>query len=130
MTKDLKGVFLCDMGISNLKDVSKTSVMTSSSNPVGTYPYMAPELFSKGHRGTPVDIYAFSCLMIEVFGQERVWRGLNGPQIMQKVCGTFTCAPMQPSVAHLPASISEVCKTCCDLEPTKRPSITVVIEMM
>ncbi len=88
------------------------------------YPYMAPELFSKGLRGTPVG------LMIEVFGQERVWRGLNGPQIMQKVCGTFVCAPMQPSVAHLPPSISEVCETCCDLEPTKRPSITVVIEMI
>lgn len=130
MTKDLQGIYICDMGISRLKDMSKTTMTTGSNSPIGTSPYMAPELFSKGHHGTAVDIYAFGCLLIEVFGEQRVWKGLNGPQIMQKVCGTFNCAPMPPLVAHLPLFISSVCSACCELEPANRPSITVAAEML
>ena len=130
LSKDYQSVFICDMGISNLKDISKTSLTTSSNSPRGTFPYMAPELFSKGHRGAAVDVYAFGCLMIEVFGQVRVWKGLNGPQIMQKVCGTFKHPPSPPSVMHLPASVRDICAACCQLEPDDRPTISCILELL
>lgn len=108
------------MGISNLKEMAKTTLTTSSNGPRGTYPYMAPELFSRDRRGPAVDVYAFGCLVNEVFGGERVWKGLSGPEIMQ-VCGTYNRAPIPPCVAHLPTPIQEICSTCCELEQTKRP---------
>lgn len=82
------------------------------------------------HRGTPIDIYAFGCLLIEIFGEKRVWKGLNGLQIMQRVCGTFRCAPTPPLVAHVPLFIKSVCTACCELEPAKWPSITDVAKML
>ncbi len=124
MSKDHKEVFICDMGISNLKEITKTTLTTTSNGPKGTIPYMAPELFSRGSRGPAVDVYAFGCLVNEVFGERRVWEGLSGPEIMQKVCGTFRRAPVPPSVAHLPTPIQNVCLTCCELEQKERPSIT------
>ena len=67
---------------------------------MGTFLYMAPEMFSTAHRGPAVDVYALGCLYIELFGQRRVWPGLDGVQIMQKVCGSFNVPPMfqQPAI--------------------------------
>ena len=118
------------MGISNLKDIAKTTFTTSSNSPWGTFPYMAPELFCRGHRGPPVDVYAFGCLIIKVFGGIRVWKGLTGPEIIQKVCGTFRCAPTPPPVDHLPTVVRSVCSACCSLEPAERPPIADVIQLL
>ena len=63
------------MGISKLRQASQVT-MTTVSGPAGTYPYMAPEMFVPGYRGTGVDIYALGCLYIELFGQKMVWPGL------------------------------------------------------
>ena len=56
VTTDLQGVYVCDMGIAKVKQVSEATVTSVSKGP-GTYPYMAPEMFKKSHRGTPVDIF-------------------------------------------------------------------------
>ena len=68
--------------------------------------------------------------MLEVFRQMRVWKGLIGMQIMQKVCGTYGCSPVPSSVSHLPLASSKICESCCPLEPTKRPSIENAIDML
>ncbi len=129
LTKDHNNVFICDMGISNLKEIAMTTLMTTANSPRGTFPYMAPELFCRERRGPPVDIYAFGCLVVEVFGAVRVWKGLNAAEIMQKICGTFKCAPISPPVNHLPALIGNVCSACFRMEPNERPLITEVIKI-
>ena len=45
VTDDLKEVYICDMGLSKLKEASQATVTTVSKGPTGTYPYMAPEMF-------------------------------------------------------------------------------------
>jgi len=68
--------------------------MTTVSNAIVTYPYMAPEMFGGGHRSTAVDIYSLGCLYIELFGEKWVWEGItDGIQIMQKVCGSYNNPP-------------------------------------
>ena len=48
-------------------------------------------------------------------------------QIMQKVCGCFSVAPVPPAVNHLPLHYQSICKSCCELDSAKRPNITAVV---
>ena len=77
---------ICDMGIPKLREASQGTVTTATVHMKGTYPYMAPEMYGPNRRGTAADVYAFGCLMIELFGQKKVWGELVTAQIMQKVC--------------------------------------------
>ncbi len=130
MSDDLQGVYICDLGISKLRQTSNASMTTLSMGPTGTFPYMAPEMFGPGHRGTAVDIYSLGCLYIELFSQKRVWSGLDGMQIMQKICGSFSTPPVVPTTSHLPSHCRQVCEECCQLQPSERPNITSVLKML
>lgn len=88
------------MGISKIKEATQTTI-TAINGAMGTYPYMAPEMFTLSHRGTSVDVYVFGCLLIELLGGKRVWNNLTGPQIMQKVCGSYNSPPEPPVASHL-----------------------------
>ena len=79
------------MGIAKVKRITETTLTSVSKGP-GTYPYMAPEMFRTGHHGPPVDIYSPGCLLIELFGR-RVWPGLDGPDIMVQIMGTYNTPP-------------------------------------
>ena len=118
------------MGISKLRHASQTSVTTVSKGPTGTFLYMAPEMFSTAHRGPAVDVYALGCLYIELFGQRRVWPGLDGVQIMQKVCGSFSVPPMMPATSHLRSRFRKICSACCQLDKKQCPQITAVVELL
>ena len=83
MTKDLRNVYICDLGVAKLKSAAQDT--TTTANVIGTYPYMAPELFGASKRGTAVDIYSLGCLYIELFGERKIWPGLNtAVEVMQK----------------------------------------------
>ena len=87
VTHDLSKTYICDLGVAKIK---YQATMTTASNAIGTYPYMAPEMFGTGHRSTAADVYSLGCLYIELFGERRVWEGItDGVQIMQKVCGSY-----------------------------------------
>ena len=118
------------MGILKIRHASQTSVTTLSNSPTGTFPYMAPEMFSTGHRGTAVDIYALGCLYIELFGRRRVWPGLDGIQIMQKVCGSFQNPPVMPLTSHLHSKFRKVCCDCVELDSKRRLQIAAVIKLL
>ena len=130
ITTDMTGVFICDMGIAKLKAASQATATTVTPNPKGTYPYMAPEMYGPNCQGTAVDVYAFGCLMIELLGQRKVWGDLTSVQIMQKVCGSFGLAPVPPAVNHLPLHYQGICKSCCELDPAKRPNITTIVSKL
>ena len=117
------------MGLSKLREASQATITPVSNNPVGTYPYMAPETFSQNHRGTAVDIYSLGCLYIELFGQVRVWPGLAGMQIMQKVCGSFSSPPIMPNTSHLETKYRKICMACCQLNASQRPKISAVLQL-
>ena len=72
----------------------------------------------------------FWCLLIELFGQKRLWQGLSGPQIMRMVCGTFSSAPTGPSTQHLKEPICVICDHCTQLEASNRPPIGDVMTMI
>lgn len=129
VSRNYKDVFLCDMGIARVKQLTETTVTCSSKGP-GTYPYMAPEQFTKSHRGPALGIYSLGCLYIELFGGQRVWRQLDGPNIMLKVLGSYNTPPQQPCTSHLMEVYSDLCSRMCNLEPTLRPSSTEVLKTL
>lgn len=60
------------MGTSKLKHATQATMTTVSEGPTETFPYMAPVMFTEGHRETAVDIYALGCVYTELMGQRRV----------------------------------------------------------
>lgn len=122
-------MFICDLGIAKVKIVAETT-MTSLSKGPGTYPYMAPEMFQKSRRGPAVDIYSFGCLLIELFGKSRVWPGLDAPDIMVRVMGSYNNPPQMPGTSHLRDSFKKICVHLCQLQPNARPSSAEVIELL
>ncbi|KAL5476087.1 hypothetical protein EMCRGX_G025992 [Ephydatia muelleri] len=69
-------VFVCDLGVAKLQ--SKLAIHKTSRGPgAGTVAYKAPEMFRDSRRSTPVDIYSFGCVIIELFTGKRVWGELD-----------------------------------------------------
>ena len=117
------------MGIAKIKQLTEASITCTSKGP-GTFPYMAPEMFMASRQGAAVDIYSLGCLYIELFGRKRVWSGLDGPAIMQKVLGSYGVPPQGPTTSHLPPEIENICNKLCHLNPDRRPGSLQVLEIV
>ena len=116
--------YICDLGVVKTKH---QATMTTVSNAIGTYPYMAPEMFGAAHRSTAADVYSLGYLYIELFGGKWVLKGItDGMQIMQKVCRSYNNPPEMPRVDHLGPIYVKICKGCCELDPKKRLPINDV----
>ena len=118
---------MCDLGIAKIKQLTETTVTCVNKGP-GTFPYMAPEMFKKSRRGPAVDIYSLGCLYIELIGRQRVWPGLDGPDIMMKVLGSYNTPTEGPSTNHLPYGIGRLCSMLTDLDPDRRPTSADVLK--
>ena len=125
----MKKVYVCDMGLAKVKQLTESTVTCVSKGP-GTFPYMAPEMFKESRRGPAADIYSLGCLFIELFSRKRVWPGLDGPGIMLKVLGSYNTPPQGPNTSHLPPMVQDLCTKLTNLEPSKRPKSSDVLEMV
>ena len=129
MTEDLQNVYICDMGIAKLTYSSHDP--TTATQVVGTCPYMAPEMFEGLKTGTAVDIYSLGCLLIEPFGERKVWPGLHtSAEIMRKVCGSYGSPPTMPKTDDLPLLYATICHACCQLKPQDRISIDTAVHKL
>ena len=117
------------MGIAKVKQVAEATVTSVSKGP-GTYPYMAPEMFKKSHRGTPVDIYSLGCLFVELFARRRVWPNLDAPDIMMRVMGSYETPPQMPDTSDIKKPFDDICHKLCQLEAAKRPHSGDVLMML
>ena len=84
-----------------------------------------------GHCGPPVDMYSLGCLLIELFGRRRVWPGLDGPDIMVRIMGTYNTPPQMPDTSHLKVPFSRIlCQRLCQLDATKCPKSGEALKML
>ena len=65
--------YVCDLGLAKIQEKLGT-IKTTKGVGAGTIPYKAPEMFTSAKRSTPVDMYSFGCLLIELFSGKRVGR--------------------------------------------------------
>lgn len=117
------------MGIAKIKKASEATVTSTTKGP-GTFPYMAPEMFTCSRRGPAVDIYSLGCLFIELFGHRRVWPDLDATAIMMKVVGSFDTPPQMPDTSHLNQPFGNLCEKLCQIEASKRPKIGEVLQLL
>ena len=79
----------------------------------GTPGFQSPEQLRAESLSESCDIYAFGCVLIELFGGRSVWQGLTPFQIMCKVA----VEKQKPQYDHLPVAVQEVVSRCvCNRE--------------
>ena len=72
---------------------------------------------------------SLGCLYIELFGERKVWPGLNtAVEVVQKVCGSYNTAPTMPKTDDLPLLYAKLCNSCCQLNAKDHVNMDVVIE--
>eukprot|EP00731_Ephydatia_muelleri_P000188 Em0001g188a len=122
-------VFVCDLGVAKLQ--SKLAIHKTSRGPgAGTVAYKAPEMFRDSRRSTPVDIYSFGCVIIELFTGKRVWGELDTCQITCKILGTREDDPQTPSCEEVPEEHREICARSTALDGSDRPSAQEMLEYL
>lgn len=128
MTKDLRNVFICDLGVAKLESAAQDT--TTTANVIGMYPYMAPELLGASKRGTSVDIYIiFTWVSVHRVIQRKP--GLNtAVEVMQKVCSSYKTPPTMPRTDDLQLLYAKLCNSCCQLNAKDRVNIDTVIEQL
>jgi len=99
---------------------------------IGTTRFMAPELFDKDKAdriGTEVDIWAFGCLIIELFSGKRPWHYISSSKASCICYEIFNRKPV-PIPETIPPEVKEIVSQCCRYDPTRRPSINQVLEAL
>ena len=73
-----------------------------------------------------VDVYAFGCVLIELFGGKKVWEGLSAIQIMVKVAVESAV----PDYSHLPESVKPICAKCLQGQENRAPASVVLFSLL
>ena len=108
--------YICDLGIAKLHNVL-ASQCTTRGQGAGTPIYKAPEMFICAKQSTPVHIYSFGCLLIELFGRKRVWENVDLIQLTAAINGSQT-----PSTEHKPLVYQDICTKCTAHAASDRPT--------
>ncbi|XP_072036484.1 mitogen-activated protein kinase kinase kinase 21-like [Amphiura filiformis] len=118
---------LCDFGFARETDHSVTM-----SSQKGTYQYMAPELINTSDTNLAVysryaDIYAYGMLVLEICTRKRPFHGMEYAYVVFQV-GEGKLQPRIPR--DCPTDLAVLMRQCWHLNPRKRPSIDIVLEVM
>ncbi|KAF5205170.1 kinase [Thalictrum thalictroides] len=125
LTEDQKKVKLADFGLAREETVKE--MMTTE---VGTYQWMAPELYStvplhrgeKKHYDHKVDIYSFSIVLWELLTNSTPFKGMSGIQAAYAVVNN-----QRPSLDDLPPDLVPLLESCWAEDPASRPEFKEII---
>eukprot|EP00047_Mylnosiga_fluctuans_P001094 m.212135 g.212135 ORF g.212135 m.212135 type:complete len:821 (-) comp10141_c0_seq2:110-2572(-) len=109
--------------------VSRTSSAQSATQQytrgVGTVPWMAPEVLSKGRYDGAADVYSFGVVMWEIAAESEPWRDLNAPpgeawdMFLLKCLLAHTRPPVD---AAWPSIYIDVMRMCWATNSSERPT--------
>ncbi|KAJ6582042.1 kinase-like domain-containing protein [Mycena capillaripes] len=123
---------ICDFG---LVKWNETSLITGGSRALGTYRYMAPELFdsdgSESDSARPSfasDVYAFACLALEMYTGRVPFFGCKDIVVPGRVMAGQR--PARPDSPVIPDHLWDLIEVCWSQEPTARPLMETVVTSM
>ena len=87
---------------------------------------MAPESILRREYSTKSDIWAYGCLVIEIYNRGVVYDGLS----LVQVAGQVATGSLRPKIpAHVPAMLHEVLNRCWSMEPSARPDMQEIVDV-
>ena len=91
----------------------------------GTPGFQAPEQLMSQIVDVKADVYAFGCVLIELFGGIQIWKGLTQYQIIYQV----TVKGEVPNSDHLPNEIGKISSVCLK-KHDERPSSAEILLLL
>ncbi|WP_329102497.1 serine/threonine-protein kinase [Streptomyces sp. NBC_01439] len=105
--------------------VTTTTGLTATGMVIGSFPYMAPERWTGGANGVPVDgradLYALGCVLMELLTGTRPFAAREMHELLAQ---HLTTAPPAPSSlrAELPAELDSLVRELLAKDPADRPA--------
>jgi len=121
-------VFLGDFGLARDPDAQR---LTMPGQVLGTLDYMAPEHLDADGVGTPADIYAFTCMIVETLtGEVPFIRGTDAAVMYAHCVDEPPC--LSARRPELPAALDEVIAGGMAKDPDDRPRTAraLVVEIL
>lgn len=112
---------IVDFGLARFGDGLNKGFMKFAATPS----YSAPELFLQKELTPKVDVYAFGVIMWEVLQEDVPHRSVTPADIRK-----FVVSGQVLDVKGLSSSAGDIIKSCCAVEPEKRPSFEAIAEMI
>lgn len=112
---------IIDFGISRFIDFSTLLKSTCQrTSPVGTYPYMAPEIaLQKADPSVASDVWAMACTFKELYSQEYVWPDQDIAGIITRLLAKEI--PNLP-INAFPEGIEDLLRKSLNYNPSERPT--------
>ena len=121
---DLKFAYNIRMSLENAMTGRHQSYVKPLQSPVGTFPYIAPELLETKPYNEMVDVYSFSMVLWHMLTRQPPWAGLSNSSFQAKEL-TETYRP--PIPAWCPAPYKELIEVCWDSNAYKRPTFQAIL---
>ncbi|KAG7095933.1 hypothetical protein E1B28_006617 [Marasmius oreades] len=116
-----------DFGLSRIADTHGLRLTTSTTRPVGTARWLAPELLSGSGTSKESDMYAYGCVCFEIFTGSHPF-----PEIANEMAVAFNVAQgkrmTRPQrIAELSDDMWAIMESCWNPDPSARPSAEDVL---
>jgi len=108
---------------------------TKDTDIVGSFEYIAPEVWEKKELTNKIDVFSFAIVLQEVFSLTRYRKKRDSPKLYDGSTSTYYVAGGRYDLDHLPdmlkgCGLKELIRDCWDADPSKRPSMREVYERL
>ena len=127
LTEDQEYIKLCDFGISKILNEATANV-TTATDMVGTFKFMAPEIFDKKIKTTPAsDIWSVGCVLIQMLTQNPPWGKITEMELVMEIAVRKT-KPTYKLPENAPQEAEDILSACLKYEPTERPDVAALMQ--
>ncbi|HEX4814576.1 MAG TPA: serine/threonine-protein kinase [Nonomuraea sp.] len=121
------GVKICDFGISRYAEA--TEGLTASGQPIGTYPYMAPELFRGELADERSDIYSFGCTLYALLTGHPPFTAATPAAVINRHLNDAPLGPREAR-AEIPVELDDLVLRLLTKNPVERPTLDEVVHRL
>eukprot|EP01017_Pseudomicrothorax_dubius_P036928 TRINITY_DN5350_c0_g1_i2.p1 TRINITY_DN5350_c0_g1~~TRINITY_DN5350_c0_g1_i2.p1 ORF type:complete len:129 (-),score=25.11 TRINITY_DN5350_c0_g1_i2:31-417(-) len=98
---------------------------------MGTYHWMAPEIFDDKGYSIKADVYSFAIVLWEIICRETPYKSIKAPQAIMKLVLFDRGRPDTTLIPpDTPEMLADLMFKCWDHDPDQRPSFERVLEIL